>query len=97
VKMQMSDVERQRSRHSVEVHIEELVLHGFAAGDRCGIGEAVERELALLLRESEIPNALRFDNAVDEIRGVAFNTTHDAKPATLGRQIATTVYQAFRQ
>ena len=34
---------------SVELHVEELVLHGFAASDRHMISDAVERELALLL------------------------------------------------
>ena len=37
------------SQPSVELHVEELVLHGFAAGDRYMISDAVERELALLL------------------------------------------------
>ena len=33
----------------IELHIEELVLHGFAPGDRRPLGEAVERELTRLL------------------------------------------------
>jgi hypothetical protein len=37
------------SQPSVDLHVEELVLHGFAAGDRYMISDAVERELALLL------------------------------------------------
>lgn len=33
----------------VELHIEELVLHGFARGDRYAIADAIEHELARLL------------------------------------------------
>ncbi|HYW47842.1 MAG TPA: hypothetical protein VE959_33555 [Bryobacteraceae bacterium] len=32
----------------VDLHIEELVLHGFSPGDRLLIGDAIERELARL-------------------------------------------------
>jgi hypothetical protein len=37
------------SQPSVELHVEELILHGFAGSDRYMIGEAVEGELTLLL------------------------------------------------
>jgi hypothetical protein len=37
------------SQPSVELHVEELVLHGFAGSDRYMISDAVERELTLLL------------------------------------------------
>ena len=85
------------SQPSVELHIEELVLHGFRASDRYVIGEAVERELAQLFGEQGIPNSLQSDNATDELRGEAFNAAHDMKPPMIGRQIATAVYQAFDQ
>ena len=39
----------------IEVHIEELVLHGYAPGDRWEIGDAVERELRTLLATKGIP------------------------------------------
>jgi hypothetical protein len=91
----MSDIGCQRSAHSVELHIEELVLDGFASGDRYVIGETVERELAQLLGEQDIPNSLRLDNATDEIRGATFNAMRDAKPPIIGRQIAQAVYEGF--
>ena len=85
------------SQASVDLHIDELVLHGFRASDRYVIGEAIERELAQLLGEQGIPNSLQSDDATDEIRGEAFNAAHDMKPPMIGRQIATAVYQAFGQ
>jgi hypothetical protein len=45
------------SPHEIEVHIEELVLHGFAVGDRWRIGDALESELRGLLAERGVPPA----------------------------------------
>jgi hypothetical protein len=86
-----------RPQPSVELHIEELVLDGFAPGDRYVIGEAVQRELALLFGEQGVPSLLRSDNATDEIRGATFNAAHNAKPRAIARQIAQAVYQGFSQ
>jgi hypothetical protein len=85
------------SQPSVELRIEELVLHGFASGDRYAIGEAVERELARLLGEQGVPVSLRSENATDEIKGATFNATANAKPPAISRQIAQAVYHGFRQ
>jgi hypothetical protein len=85
------------SQPSMELHIEELVLHGFAPGDRYVIGEAVERQLALLLGKEGIPNLLRSENAIDEIKGATFNAAYNTQPNAIGKQIAQTVYQGFSQ
>ena len=43
---------------NIELHIEELVLHGFSPGDRYRIGEAVEQELTRLLADRGVPQSL---------------------------------------
>ena len=86
-----------RPQPSVELHIEELVLHGFAPGDRYRMGEAVERELARLLGEEGIPISLRSESATDETRGATFNVPHNAKSPAIGQQVAQAVYQGFNQ
>ena len=40
-----------RKPYNIELHIEELVLHGFSPRDRDAIGEAVQRELTRLFVE----------------------------------------------
>ncbi len=85
------------SEPSIELHIEQLVLDGFAPGDRYTVGDAVERELARLLGKEGIPISLRSESQADELRGEAFNAAHDMKPPMIGRQIATAVYRAFGQ
>jgi hypothetical protein len=82
---------------SVELRIEELVLHGFAPGERYVIGDAVEQELMRLLGEQGVPVSLRCENATDEIRGAIFNMPPNAKPPAIGRQIAEAVYAGFNQ
>jgi hypothetical protein len=94
---QSSQLSTLNSQPSIELRIEELVLHGFAPGDRYTISDAVERELARLLGKQGIPISLRSESQEDEIRGKAFNAAHDMKPPMIARQIATAVYQAFRQ
>ena len=85
------------SQASVELHIEELVLHGFTPDDRYAIGGAVERELVRLLGEQGVPSSLRVQSASDEITGAKFVAAQKAKPAVMGQQIAQAVYQGFNQ
>jgi hypothetical protein len=80
---------------SVELHIDELVLHGFAPNDRYAIGDAVACELAHVLNEQGVPTSLRSENATDETKGKTFNATHEARPPTIGQQIATAIYQGL--
>ena len=46
------------TRHNIELHIEELVLHGFSPSDRYRIAEAIERELVQLFSRQSAPSAL---------------------------------------
>ena len=85
------------SQQSVDLHIEELVLDGFAHGERYAIGEAVERELSLLLLEQGTPASLQSDNATDQLRGETFNPPRVMTSSVVGRQIASAVYRAIGQ
>jgi len=85
------------SQPSSELHIEELVLHGFPPSASYAISYAVERQLAQLFGEQGVPNSLLSESAIDEIRGASFDTSHNAKAAAIGRQIGQAVYQGFSQ
>jgi hypothetical protein len=54
-----------RSRPTLNLHIQDLVLHGFASVDRHRIGEAMERELARLFLGQGVPRSLASPTAVD--------------------------------
>jgi hypothetical protein len=80
---------------NLHVHIEELVLRGFAPGDRARIGEAVRVELGRLFRESGVPPALAAGGAADRLRAGAFDTGTTARPESTGGQIAAAVYRGL--
>ena len=81
---------------NVELHIEELMLHGFAPGDRHRIGEAVERELQRLLAEQGAPDLLNGSVELERIDAGSFNLDENAKSATIGAQVAEAIYSGLR-
>lgn len=76
----------------IELHIEELVLHGFAPGDRYRIGEAVERELARLFGGACVPPSLAQSVEVESLDGGAFQVAPGARAETIGAQVALAIY-----
>ena len=81
-----------RTPHSIELHVEELVLHGFTPSDRHGIGEAVERELARLFAGQGVPPSLMQGEEVGHLDGGAFEAPRGARAEAIGTQVAQAVY-----
>ena len=77
---------------NVELNIEELVLHGFAPGDRHRIGEMVERELTRLLAEQGAPRTWQANADIAHLNGGSFTVHANATPESIGLQIAHAVY-----
>lgn len=75
----------------IELHIEELILHGFEPGNHHAIGEAVESELERLLTEGGLAHELTLGGVVPFVRadGIRLSSTI---PVHIGRQIAKAVY-----
>ena len=65
--------------HTVELHIEELILHGFSQGDRYRIGEAIERELARLFIEQGLPQSLSENAAIADLDLGAFEIANSGR------------------
>jgi hypothetical protein len=82
---------------SIHLHIEELVLHGFAPGDRHRIGEAVQLELTRLLTEQATPPALATSAAIDRLNGGTFQMTAAPRPEATGAQVARAVFGGLAQ
>jgi hypothetical protein len=80
---------------NIELHIEELVLHGFAPGDRYLIGEVVERELVRLFAERGVPPSLSQGGEFGRFNGGAFEVRQGAKPEVIGVQVAQSIYGGF--
>jgi len=81
--------------HAIELHIEELVLHGFAPGDRYRIADAVERELARLFAEQGVPPSLAQEAEMARLDAGAFKMAPGAREEAVGAQVAHTVYGGF--
>ena len=80
-----------RIQSSIDVHIEELVLHGFAPGDRYAIADAVQQELAQLLTAQGMSSELAGE--LHTIDAGSFEVRHGESSAGVGAQVARAVYQ----
>jgi len=81
---------------NINLHIEELVLHGFAPGDRYTIADAVERELSRLLTEDfadpGYSSLLTSNTGPARLDAGSFQVDALSKPNSIGTQIAKAVH-----
>ena len=78
---------------NLELHIEELVLRGFAPGDRYRIGDAMERELARLFTEQGTPPSLGQGHEVARLDAGPFEVKASCSRAEMiGVRVAQAVY-----
>jgi len=77
---------------NIELHIEELVLHGFSPGDRYRIGEAVEQELTRMFADRGVPESLARGGEIASVDGGAFELAPGARGDVVGAQVAKAVY-----
>ncbi len=77
-------------------NIEELLLHGFAPGDRHEIGAAVERELARLFAEQGITPSLMNGEEIAHLNGGSFAVAHGLKPEVMRYAVAQSVYGGMK-
>jgi hypothetical protein len=82
-------------RSPIEVHIERLVLHDFAPGDRRRIGAAVVRELERLLAEGGAPAGLGRSGALARLDRQSFLVAPGADAAAVGAQVAQAIYRGL--
>lgn len=84
-------------RANLELHIEELILHGFPPGRRGVIAAAIEQELTRLFAEQGVPAALAQAGAIPRLDGGSFETAAGAMPADIGRQVAQAIYGGWER
>ncbi len=78
---------------ALELHVEELVLHGFPASDRFRVGDAVERELLRLIAEQGLPGLIRNPVSMERLDGGRFKVAEKSTAQVVGTQLAQQVYQ----
>lgn len=84
-------------KQKIDLHIEELVLHGFSPGDRYRIGEAVELELTRLITEHGIPSSLSQGGELARMNGGTFNMSPNSRAEVIGARAAQSVYKGFKK
>jgi hypothetical protein len=77
---------------SVELHIEELLLHGFEPGDRYRISDAVEHELARLFADRGVPPSLAGGDGAAMLDVGEFTVAQGTTPEEIGAQVAHAIY-----
>ena len=83
------------TRSSVELRIEELVLHGFASTDRYRIAEAVAGELTRLFAERGLPPWMDQGGEVAYLSGGTFEVRQAARADEIGTQAAQSLYRGL--
>ena len=82
---------------TIQVRIEELVLHGFQHNQRHQIGEAVERELQRLFSERGVPTSLRESTTIEDLDGGSFQMKLRPNTGVVGSDLARAVYGGLHQ
>jgi hypothetical protein len=81
------------TRHAtVELHIDELILHGFPARDRHRIAAALERELSRLIAQDDLAHLQANSIQLDHLDAGSFRLDPAAQPSHIGRTVAQRVY-----
>jgi hypothetical protein len=75
----------------IEVHVEELILHGFEHTNRWRIADALQQELRGLLTAKGVPS-LWLSNP-ERIEGRTMPSASLTRPAQAGAEIAAAVYR----
>ena len=79
----------------IELHIDELVLHGFSPHERYYIASAVEGELTRLFTEQGIPASLKTNINVPILNAGTFEMIKNTKADSTGNKIAGSIYKSF--
>ena len=88
--------QNQGTAQNIELHIEELVLHGFSPRERYAIGEAVQRELTRLFTEQGIHPSL-WQGRIARLDGGSIQVKQDTKADAIGKQVAQSVYGGMKK
>jgi len=87
--------QRREKEMRVELHIEELVLHGFSSRDRYAIAAAVEQTLSQLFAVHGVPYSFTESSEQARLDAGAFNIAPRANSEVIGSQIAQSVHRGL--
>jgi hypothetical protein len=86
-----------QSPSALNLHIENLVLRGFASVNRQQIGRGMERELVRLFQDHGVPRSLASSTAVEVLDGGALKIGSATGHEAIGRELARAIYRALTE
>jgi len=84
-----------RAPAHLQIDIDELVLHGFAASDRNAIGDALSGELERLFGEAELQRAFHRGLELPSMNTGSISLPAQVGPAAVGAEVARVVYSSL--
>ena len=93
--MDMKPSDSDAVRPNIELHIEELVLEGFAPQMRQRIGASMERELARLFAEEGATGLLTRGGEMARLDGGSFQASPQMRAEAIGARVARSVYEGL--
>ncbi|HEX8394222.1 MAG TPA: hypothetical protein VF665_17900 [Longimicrobium sp.] len=81
---------------TINLHLDELVLHGVAPRDRDAVGEALRAELGRLITERGLPPSLMGDAGTLRLDGGRFTVSEGMPPSQIGAGIARALVEGAR-
>ena len=78
---------------NIELHLEELVLDGFATTDRYRISAALQAEMSRLFTERGVPASLAHGGSIAMLRAEGLDVSPSASADRIGKQVARALYE----
>lgn len=78
---------------TLEVHIEQVVLHGYSPADTHRLGETVQAELSRLVQKLGIDHSAVNNLSIERLDGGSLKSTSQPKIEALGAKLAGSVHQ----
>lgn len=86
---------KQIMQPSIQVHIQELILHGFDPATRYHVADAVQSELTRLFAHQPVSHALQQGGEARYLNAGSFKVTPTMKADAIGSQVARSVYNSL--
>lgn len=84
------------SPRRIEIHIEELVLHGVAPVDRRAVSDALQREFETLVARDGVAALLSRAESLTQQSARPITLAPGARPTALGVEVARTIHRGWR-
>lgn len=80
---------------AINIHIDQLTLHGFNRIDRNQVGSAVQNELSRLIRQQGLPSSLNQTQTIGNLNAGKFKTGQSTGASSVGTQVAQKIYRGM--